>query len=951
VLQEDHDRNAPPSVVFITSSSLELDESNEIAIRYRLYDPEGNPAHVVFQYAVQDPATGSFPEIPSIPPEAGNPSAFEALLADPEKRKTYQILTEAPLSVEGRVDAAGEPCENGFVEKDFVRRGLAALKGGQPLIVGRTIALLDDSGAILSIATVSSLDVATNRITVHPSFSIPARPGMRWRLRADEGMLGLAASPGGVLHTFLWDSLADVSYGNRLKVRLRITPMAGKVGSAAERDFLVDNGPLADQRIVGLLTASRNPWGVATGDLDGDGRDDVVLTSSLIGGETRIRYGLQDRDGLFVSMSVVADEPSECSTPLGIAVGNIFGDSRPEVVAANNGSNNLNLLEVIDTTYGPKLRYADASIVGTEAEPFGVAIGNLLGDATPEVVVTNSASHTLSIFTTDGTGLIPFGESLKLGEGATPMGVALLDLNGDSKMEVAVACFGSDTVMIFTEGGANLIEYGQLPVNAPVDLDAGDLDGDGLPDLAVAWGGNKLEVYLQQAGTLTARTTCSLQPTDAFREIAIGDLNGDATPDLAGTTTLGLSIFLQTSDASFGPEISFLAGDSPRGIGLGDFNGDGRTDGIIANYIDDNLSLFLQNTPGILVFQDSLATYDRPGTAAMGDIRGDGLPDIVISNEDGPFSDSFVSVFLQEPKGEFATQFLLPVHKSPMAVALADADGDGVNDIAAVHKTSGGAILYYSMGSGSLEFFESPIIREGRFNAVQFGDFNGDGLFDVAATDDASHMLSIYLSGTTPELRRYSQGIDSPRAIAVADIQGDGRDDLLVANKGGDTVSLFIQGTDGNLHDATPLLLSPQDEPYALGTGDLNDDGRLDVAVSNEGSDEIALFFQKGDGSFEAATRIPVRTNYEGRGLVVADLNGDGADDIAMIAHPSISPGNSKLVLFFQEAGILTLQPFVDLPKNNNAGHLTAGDINGDGRTDLIIPYAGLDEAGIFIQR
>jgi uncharacterized protein (UPF0548 family) len=330
----------------------------------------------------------------------------------------------------------------------------------------------------------------------------------------------------------------------------------------------------------------------------------------------------------------------------------------------------------------------------------------------------------------------------------------------------------------------------------------------------------------------------------------------------------------------------------------------------VANYGAGTISALLGKGDGTFQppISSTVTSSYAPFSLTAGDFNGDGKPDlIVIVINTGPpwYTNSAISVLLGNGDGTFKPAFNYASDLAPQSVAVGDFNGDGKPDLAVANYGSSG-----------------PAFTNGSVSLLMG---NGDGTFQAAVN--------------------YAAGLN-PISVAVSDFNGDGKLDLVVANSGSTNTSVLLGNGDGTFRPA--VSYGAETAPYSVASGDFNGDGKLDLVVANFGNPysltpiggSISILLGNGDGTFQAAVNYAAGLGPQF--VVVGDFNGDGKLDLAVAnngRHPSNDTKGSVSVLLGNGDG--TFQSAV----NYNAGwapaFLAVADFNGDGKPDLTVNGVG----------
>jgi hypothetical protein len=171
------------------------------------------------------------------------------------------------------------------------------------------------------------------------------------------------------------------------------------------------------------------------------------------------------------------------------------------------------------------------------------------------------------------------------------------------------------------------------------------------------------------------------------------------------------------------------------------------------------------------------------------------------------------------------------------------------------------------------------------------GDFNGDGKLDIALTGGGYGMNTVnevmILLGngdgtfSLAPNSTFATGND-PWAIVAADFNGDGKLDLAIANQGGSTLTILLGNGDGTFTPSSGSPVAVGRNPYALAAADLNSDGKLDLVVANSTDSTLSILLGNGDGTFTPAASSPVALPSPPTSIAVGDFNGSGRLGLAV---------------------------------------------------------------------
>jgi large repetitive protein len=706
---------------------------------------------------------------------------------------------------------------------------------------------------------------------------------------------------------------------------------SGQFGSGIVISFGRGDGTFGGRHV---FAHDEGPGGGAAGDFNEDGFLDLA-TTNFFALESTVSIHLGHGDGTFAEPVHVAVGRS----PLAIVAGDFNEDGHVDLMDTNFGDRSMSLLLGRgDGTFLPEVRFATGNL------PDSLRAVDLNGDGHLDVIVSNATADNVSVFLGHGDGTFADQELFRVGDGPTPRrGFDVADLNGDGWLDLAIPqVLPNDVSVLLGSGDGRFGEPLRFPVGlGPVALVADDFNGDGRLDVA------------------------SVNPS-----------------------TNKLAVSLGHGDTTLQPARLFDAGLAPVAILQGDFNRDGRPDLVTANQGSDDVSLFLGLGTGDFREQLRFTAGTNPVALASGDFNGDGRLDLAVASVAGTKN---VAVLLGDRNRMFQDPQFYTAGDSPQALVAGDFNGDGRLDLAVANYRSQDATLLLGRGDGT--FAAAPIswkVGSGPV-ALLTGDFNADGLLDLATANYRSNDVSVLLGkggGQFHGAVSFAAGTN-PLSLTAHDFNVDGRVDLAVSNSLSDDVTLLLGRGDGSF--AEPVRVRAAEYPAGLVSGDFNDDGRGDLALAAQLATEIAIFPGKGDGTFlpPGTLSTPVRAiplvvdwNRDGaadvlvveRGgdillrlgrpgaagafeaPVVVNQNAPAARDLALVRTPGgtvlavLDAFNSALSLYTPGADAALSRTAGPIVPGDLAVRLVAGDLNGDGRDDLVVVASGSAEVFVYLQ-
>ncbi|MBS1826059.1 MAG: VCBS repeat-containing protein [Acidobacteria bacterium] len=470
-----------------------------------------------------------------------------------------------------------------------------------------------------------------------------------------------------------------------------------------------------------------------------------------------------------------------------------------------------------------------------------------------------------------------------------------------------------------------------------VGLLAVDVNGDGRRD-AVLVGNSVVSVFLLGANGVLGAPSNFTVPSSA-RKIAAYDVNGDGKMDLVAVTSVGYSVLLGNGNGTFQAAVNATVASGIVSVATGDVNGDGKGD-LVAGW-SDVVAVGLGNGNGTFQALQTLAVPGDQSYVALGDLNKDGKLDAVVADEGA----STVGVLYGDGAGRMTAGPRYAMAEHSVSLFVMDFDLDGNADIVAAsghpdelapNMDNGRMSVLFGKGDGTFHGTRAYPAGKGGTGTV-WADFNGDGRLDAARAPQFSDTISLFLGQGGAEFGGNSvkvTGAVELGALGAADFNGDGKVDLVAAESGSTVMYMLLGKGDGTFQ--APTTFTGVADAFLMAAGDLNQDGKQDLAYSNADG-KVYVQLGNGVGGFAAATGYA--SGAFPAGVQIVDVNGDARLDLVVLNRGQ-NGVTAASVAVLTGKGDGTFNAAVTYPGGVLATAASVGDFNGDGRVDFAVSSA-----------
>ncbi|CAF0813059.1 unnamed protein product, partial [Adineta ricciae] len=387
----------------------------------------------------------------------------------------------------------------------------------------------------------------------------------------------------------------------------------------------------------------------------------------------------------------------------------------------------------------------------------------------------------------------------------------------------------------------------------------------------------------------------------------------------------------------------------PGGIALGDINLDGRLDIIVANFGTDNIGILFGNANH--TFNDpitySTGVKSSPSALVVNYFNDDGLLDIIVNRYGG----NSIGIFFGKSNGTFADMLTISTMKSrPVYIEAGDFNNDNRLDIIVVNYGTNSISIYLNVNNGT---FSDEINYSMGYDSIPYslvvGDFNQDKNLDVAVanygTDNIAVLLGVGNGMLFPPTFYSTKYGSQPASVAIGDLNNDNKLDLVVANSGTHSIGIFYGHKDGVFEQQQLVELDASASIQFVATSDLNKDNSTDIIMLDPLNGHIQVLPGYGNRSFSNIATYITNGNDSPYSVTIANLNQNDQPDLAVTSFTT----NKVLILMDYFSRYTVTQKPYSVGRNSHPPFVALGDFNSDHQLDIAVAKLGTDSIGVAI--
>jgi gliding motility-associated-like protein len=660
-----------------------------------------------------------------------------------------------------------------------------------------------------------------------------------------------------------------------------------------------------------VITTFGDPTGLSVTDVDADGQLDIL--AAIRSGNRITAFKNASAPGPLNNASFLTGVDFTLTQPSTLASGDLDGDGKPEVIAKRHDNGHIHVFRNIAIADEITPGSFDTNVdLGAGNNPFDIAIADIDGDGGTDIIVSSQFAP-LTVYHNSNNGTIDattFEPGVIFESPDYMYGMDIGDLDGDGRPDVGAAKdFNVDLLAIALNNTSYSLPPPTItsftPTSGPVGTTV-TITGTGFSEIAAD--------NITYFGAIQATPMLSTA-TSIIVEVPLGTTYQPISVTVGGLTATSLEPFTVTfpngtvGGTAFGGKVDFFTASTTVETAIGDLDGDGKSD--IASLNGNLLSVFINTSTTGIVDATSFNTridfttgFANPSSIAIADVDGDGKKDVVVTD----YNPSRISIFRNIGAGAFdPTSLAAPVTLLPGGltrdIVVADLDGDGKLDFVVAEGSTIVLIRNRTTpGMISAAMFEAKVNLPGAAPvAAAVRDLDADGKPEIvsvgsqlAVYKNVSSFGSLSLASFQPFVT--FPGATTARGVAIGDIDDDDKPDIIVPQYGEDVVSIYHNVTTTGVINTSSfearVNFATGDSPSKVAIADLDGDGMPDISVINDGPRNVSVFENAAVPGFISTSSLAPKVDFAtavSGSIEAGDLDGDHKPElVATNFGPSI---------------------------------------------------------------
>ncbi len=705
--------------------------------------------------------------------------------------------------------------------------------------------------------------------------------------------------------------------------------------------YLGDGIPWAFGASPATINVGDTPVGIASGDLDGDGHIDVVVSNAIdmnlsilmndgTPSFTESNYSTGSTYANFISLADV-DNDGDLDIVMGNQDGTIkvaFNFSGPAVTSITpaNGlteiaSNDSIIVVFNEAMKASTLNSTNVTVVGTTAGTITASYSYDSNDST--LTITPNSDFILG---DEITVTITTNVTSDAGVAITSSATSTFDIEGVNVQSTAPSANATgvsvssniditfnDTMDNTTLTTSNILVFGSLSGSIPGSISI-------------------------NSNTVTFNPTDDFIPGEEVSIVATSGIENSSDVAMDGPNVIRFKVQGSVGYITHDDTVKSV-GQDPSDIVIMDVDVDGYLDLVITNGTDNTVSIMLNDGSGGYSSATTLATGSYPSSIVAGDFDNQNGMDFVVTN----YSDNDIRVFTNNGSGTFSTADYAAGSGAVDAV-VADFDGDGYLDIAVHNRSAGNEQIFLNDGDGTFTS-AGTISTTSNMNRIFAADLDNDDDIDIISGGAGYGLYTSLNNGDATFAAAISTSIPS-YDVEFVDLNGNNYLDLVVSDYNSNEVSVHLNDGDGTFGVATNYTVS---KAHELSIVDVNDDGDMDIVALNFSEKSGQVLVNGGSGTFTTGQTFDVGATPDR--MEFADLNEDGQMDFVSVARTEDAISINYGTEYVEVSSFTPTENAIDVSSTANITATFNDDMDSGTLTDSTVLISGSNSgliSGVF---